>query len=77
MKLVLQAVAGNSQNRLEQVSDGRRMRMVLRINGVEEGYHVDLTKVHKALGSFTQEDFVDPEVALHLAIGGQNESYAS
>ena len=73
MKLVLQAVAGNSQNRLEQVSDGRRLRAVLRINGEEEGYHVDLTRIHKYLGGFTQEDFDKPEVALHLAIGGQNE----
>lgn len=73
MKLVLQAVAGNSQNRLEQVSDGRRLRVVLRINGEEEGYHVDLTRIHKYLGGFTQEDFSDPNVALHLAIGGQNE----
>lgn len=73
MKLVLQAVAGNSQNRLEQVSDGRRLRVVLRINGEEEGYHVDLTRIHKYLGGFTKEDFSDPKVALHLAIGGQNE----
>lgn len=73
MKLVLQAVAGNSQNKLEQVSDGRRLRGVLRINGEEEGYHVDLTRIHKYLGGFTQEDFTDPKVALHLAIGGQNE----
>ncbi len=73
MKLVLQAVAGNSQNRLEQVSDGRRLRVVLRINGEEDGYHVDLTRIHKYLGGFTQEDFTDPKVALHLAIGGQNE----
>ena len=73
MKLILQAVAGNSQNKLEQVSDGRRLRVVLRINGEEEGYHVDLTRIHKYLGGFTQEDFTDPKVALHLAIGGQNE----
>ena len=73
MKLVLQAVAGNSQNRLEQVSDGRRLRVVMRINGDEYGSHVDLTRIHKYLGGFTQEDFTDPKVALHLAIGGQNE----
>ncbi len=73
MKLVLQAVAGNSQNRLEQVSDGRRLRSVLRINGDEEGYHVDLTKVYKSMGNFTPEDYADPKIALHLAIGGQNE----
>lgn len=73
MKLVLQAVAGNSQNRLEQVSDGRRLRVVLRLDGEEDGYHVDLTRIHKYLGGFTQDDFSDPKVALHLAIGGQNE----
>jgi hypothetical protein len=74
MKLVLTLVAGDFQNRLEQVSDGRRLRMVHRIDGKEEGSHVDLVKVSEYLGNFNRErDMQDPLVALHLSIGGQNE----
>ncbi|MGN6546560.1 MAG: hypothetical protein ACTHK7_16010 [Aureliella sp.] len=38
-----------------------------------EGWRVDLGRVREYLVSFTEQDRVDPQVALHLAIGGQNE----
>lgn len=38
-----------------------------------EGWRVDLGRVRQYLGGFTEQDCVDPQVALHLAIGGQNE----
>ncbi len=71
---MLTVVAGDYQNRLEQISDGRRLRMVQRHDGKEVGSHVDLVKVSEYLGNFNREkDMQDPLVALHLSIGGQNE----
>ncbi|MCC6508050.1 MAG: hypothetical protein IT423_03020 [Pirellulaceae bacterium] len=73
MKLALKVVAGNHQNSLDQVSDGRTLRVLYRLDGKEDGSHIDLVRVSEYLGRFTEQDRTDPLVALHLAIGGQNE----
>jgi hypothetical protein len=73
MKLVLKIAAGDHLNCLNQVSDGRTLRVLHTIADKEEGSHVDLVRVREYLGRFSEQDRADPLVALHLAIGGQNE----
>lgn len=73
MKLVLKIAAGDHLNCLNQVSDGRTLRVLHTIADKEEGSHVDLVRVREYLGTFSEQDRADPLVALHLAIGGQNE----
>ncbi len=73
MKMILKVVAGDHLNSLKQVSDGRVLRIAQTIDGKEEDSHVDLGRVREYLGTFSDEDRQDPLVALHLAIGGQNE----
>lgn len=41
--------------------------------GTKEGWRVDLGRVREYLGRFSEQDRIDPLVALHLSIGGQNE----
>lgn len=74
MKLNLKVVAGDHLNVLHQVSDGRILKTLKNIDGIKEGSRVELERVWKYLGRFDKEkDREDPLVALHLAIGGQNE----
>lgn len=73
MKLNIKIVAGDHLNILHQVSDGRTLHTLQTIDGATEGWRVDLGRIREYLGRFTQQDRLDPLVALHLAIGGQNE----
>ena len=73
MKMSLKIVAGDHLNVLEQVSDGRMFHISQTIDGQQKCRRVDLGRVREYLGRFTQQDRNDPLVALHLAIGGQNE----
>ncbi len=74
MKLELQIVAGDRLNLIRQVSDGRRLHTRETFDTVTQERRVDLTEVRKYLVRFSPEqDCKDPLVALHLAIGGQNE----
>jgi len=73
MKLNIKIVAGDHLNILHQVSDGRTLHTLQTIDGTTEGWRVDLGRVREYLGRFTQQDRLDPLVALHLSIGGQNE----
>lgn len=73
MKLVLKIAAGDHLNCLKQISDGRTLRVLQTIDDKVEGSHVDLVRVREYLSGFNEQDRSDPLVALHLAIGGQNE----
>ena len=73
MKMSLEIVAGDHLNILNQVSDRYILHTSHTIDGVRECRRVDLGRVREYLGRFTEEDRDDPLVALHLAIGGQNE----
>lgn len=74
MKLSLKIVAGDHLNILDQVSDGRMLHISQTVGGVRECRRIDLERVREYLGRFNvEQDRTDPLVALHLAIGGQNE----
>lgn len=73
MKLSLKIVAGDHLNILDEVSDGRMLHISQTIDGTRECRRIDLDRVREYLGRFTEQDRTDPLVALHLAIGGQNE----
>lgn len=73
MKMSLEIVAGDRLNNVNQVSDRYMMHTSQTIDGTRECRRVDLGRVREYLGRFTEADRDDPLVALHLAIGGQNE----
>ena len=73
MKMSLEIVAGDHLNILNQVSDRYMLHTSQTIDGKRECRRVDLGRVREYLGRFTEADRDDPLVALHLAIGGQNE----